>query len=159
MQQKALVVGLGASGEACTKFLLKRQWQVRATDTRSEPPALSRLSGTEGFSFVSLQEAQAQLNDCNLLVMSPGISPWHSAVTPLVRLAQSLGIVGILPRIDGVTDYADEENNIFYGTGNSVETVFLSIEKRGPDKRLSDYAKQFSWTSIYTRLGKIYDSL
>ena len=92
MQQKALVVGLGASGEACTKFLLKRQWQVRATDTRSEPPALSRLSDTEGFSFVSLQEAQAQLKDCNLLVMSPGISPWHSAVTPLVRLAQSLGI-------------------------------------------------------------------
>ena len=70
MQQKALVVGLGASGEACTKFLLKRQ----------------------GFSFVSLQEAQAQLKDCNLLVMSPGISPWHSAVTPLVRSAQSLGI-------------------------------------------------------------------
>ena len=92
MQQKALVVGLGASGEACTKFLLKRQWQVRAPDTRSEPPALSRLSDTEGFSFVSLQEAQAQLKDCNLLVMSPGISPWHSAVTPLVRSAQSLGI-------------------------------------------------------------------
>lgn len=92
MQQKALVVGLGASGEACTKFLLKRQWQVRATDTRSEPPALSRLSDTEGFSFVSLQEAQAQLKDYNLLVMSPGISPWHSAVTPLVRSAQSLGI-------------------------------------------------------------------
>lgn len=92
MQQKALVVGLGASGEACTKFLLKRQWQVRATDTRTEPPALSRLSDTEGFSFVSLQEAQAQLKDCNLLVMSPGISPWHSAVTPLVRSAQSLGI-------------------------------------------------------------------
>lgn len=92
MQQKALVVGLGASGEACTKFLLKRQWQIRATDTRSEPPALSRLSDTEGFSFVSLQEAQAQLKDCNLLVMSPGISPWHSAVTPLVRSAQSLGI-------------------------------------------------------------------
>lgn len=92
MQQKALVVGLGASGEACTKFLLKRQWQVRATDTRSEPPALSRLSDTEGFSFVSLQEAQAQLKYCNLLVMSPGISPWHSAVTPLVRSAQSLGI-------------------------------------------------------------------
>lgn len=92
MQQKALVVGLGASGEACTKFLLKRQWQVRAMDTRSEPPALSRLSDTEGFCFVSLQEAQAQLKDCNLLVMSPGISPWHSAVTPLVRSAQSLGI-------------------------------------------------------------------
>lgn len=92
MQQKALVVGLGASGEACTKFLLKRQWQVRATDTRSEPPALSRLSDTEGFCFVSLQEAQAQLKDCNLLVMSPGISPWHSAVTPLVRSAQFLGI-------------------------------------------------------------------
>ena len=92
MQQKAFVIGLGASGEACTNFLLNRQWSVYATDTRQQPPALARLAGTDGFEFVPLDEAEKSLADCSLLVMSPGISPWHSAVTPLVQKALSMGI-------------------------------------------------------------------
>ena len=91
-KQKALVVGLGASGEACTQFLLKRDWQVTATDTREQPPALGRLAGTEGFDFVKLSRAQDSLEGVSILVMSPGISPWHSAVTPLVEKARSMGI-------------------------------------------------------------------
>ena len=92
MQQKALVIGLGASGQACTNFLLKRDWLVCATDTRSQPPALSRLAGKEGFKFVALEAAEKELEDARLLVMSPGISPWHSEVTPLVQKALSMGI-------------------------------------------------------------------
>ena len=91
-KQKALVVGLGASGEACTQFLLKRDWQVTATDTREQPPALRHLAGTEGFDFVELSRAQDCLEGVSMLVMSPGISPWHSAVTPLVEKARSMGI-------------------------------------------------------------------
>ena len=92
MQKKALIIGLGASGEACAKFLLNRDWFVYATDTRKEPPALSRLSDTSGFEFMRLDDAPKALQDCALLVMSPGISPWHSAVTPLVKEALSRGI-------------------------------------------------------------------
>ena len=51
MQKKALVIGLGASGEACTRFLLKRGWTIVATDTRDQPPALARLKDTENFLF------------------------------------------------------------------------------------------------------------
>ena len=58
MQQKAFVIGLGASGEACTKFLLNRQWSGYATDTRQQPPALARLAGTDGFEVVPLDEAE-----------------------------------------------------------------------------------------------------
>lgn len=92
MQQKALVVGLGASGEACARFLLKRDWSVISTDTRQRPPALSRLNGVQGFEFCSLDEALNKLGGVEFLVMSPGISPWHSAVTPLVQKALSMGI-------------------------------------------------------------------
>lgn len=92
MQRKALVVGLGASGEACTKFLLRRQWLVAATDTRREPPALNRLVTCQDFEFIPLEHAQEALEAVSLLVMSPGISPWHSPVTPLVQKAQSMGI-------------------------------------------------------------------
>ena len=92
MKQKALVVGLGASGEACARFLLKRDWSVIATDTRQTPPALSRLQELQDFEFFCLDEALNQLDGVELLVMSPGISPWHSAVTPLVQKALSMGI-------------------------------------------------------------------
>ena len=92
MKQKALVVGLGASGEACARFLLKRDWSVIATDTRQTPPALSRLQELQDFEFFCLDEALNQLDGVELLVMSPGISPWHSTVTPLVQKALSMGI-------------------------------------------------------------------
>lgn len=92
MKQKALVVGLGASGEACARFLLKRDWSVIATDTRQTPPALSRLQELQDFEFFCLDEALNQLDGVELLVMSPGISPWHSAVTPLVQKALLMGI-------------------------------------------------------------------
>ena len=74
MQKKALVIGLGASGEACTRFLLKRGWTIVATDTRDQPPALARLKDVENFSFVKLQEAERHLEGVTLLVMSPGVS-------------------------------------------------------------------------------------
>lgn len=35
---KALVIGLGASGVACTQFLIKRGYEVIGTDTRETPP-------------------------------------------------------------------------------------------------------------------------
>ena len=92
MQKKALVIGLGASGEACTRFLLKRGWTIVATDTRDQPPALARLKDTENFSFTKLQEVEHHLEGVALLVMSPGVSPWHSPVAPLVQKALSMGI-------------------------------------------------------------------
>ena len=92
MSKKALIIGLGASGEACTKFLLKRQWTVLATDTRNEPPALERLKDCERFRFLKLDKAQSVLDEVALVVISPGISPEHSAVTPLVEAAHSKGL-------------------------------------------------------------------
>ena len=92
MHHKALVIGLGASGEACARFLFRRGWSVVATDTRKEPPGLSRLASCQNFEFISLSDAQNCLEEVSLLVMSPGISPWHSPVTPLVQKAQSMGI-------------------------------------------------------------------
>ena len=92
MSQTALVIGLGASGEACTKFLLKRHWAVVATDTRNEPPALVRLKDCDQFRFLPLEQASSALDDVALVVISPGISPEHSAVTPLVQAARSRGL-------------------------------------------------------------------
>ncbi len=89
---RVLVIGLGASGAACTKFLAKRGWEVVATDTREAPPALQSLQTLEGFSFVLLSEAQRLVETFDLVVISPGISPFYSEVTPLIQKAEQFGI-------------------------------------------------------------------
>ena len=90
--QKAIVVGLGASGEACTRFLTKRDWSVIATDTRAAPPALEKLQSLEHFEFVNLDVARDRLDEVTLVVLSPGISPFFSEVAPLVKTAHIKGI-------------------------------------------------------------------
>ena len=90
--QKTLVIGLGASGQACARFLLKRGHAVIATDTRGNPPGLAGLKGLEGFEFVSLEAALARLDEASLAVISPGISPYYSEVAPLVERAGELGL-------------------------------------------------------------------
>ena len=90
--QKAIVVGLGASGEACTRFLTKRDWSVIATDTRAAPPALEKLQSLEHFEFVNLDVARDRLDEVTLVVLSPGISPFFSEVAPLVKAAHIKGI-------------------------------------------------------------------
>lgn len=94
--QKAIVVGLGASGEACSRFLTKRGWSVIATDTREMPPALPKLQSLEHFEFVHLDVARERLDDVQMLVLSPGISPFFSEVAPLVKAAhiKSVDVVG-----------------------------------------------------------------
>lgn len=92
MEKKALIVGLGASGEACARFLLRRHWTVIATDTREAPPALSKLQGVDHFSFCPFAQAAEALEGASILVLSPGISPFHSPVAPLVEQARKDGV-------------------------------------------------------------------
>lgn len=91
-QNKAMVIGLGASGEACAKFLLKRGYEVVATDTRAAPPGLARLAGESGFSFVGLERAREALTGVLFAMISPGISPYFSPAAPLCGELKRKGI-------------------------------------------------------------------
>ena len=130
--QKAIVVGLGASGEACTRFLTKRGWSVIATDTREAPPALQKLQSLEHFEFVKLDAARERLDDVQLLVLSPGISPFFSEVAPLVKAAQikSVDVVGEielfareLAHLKATTGYEPKLIGITGTNGKTTTTV------------------------------------
>ena len=90
--KKVMIVGLGASGEACARFLLKRDYEVIATDTRENPPKLALLKDLPGFCFVPMSQAKEALYEAQALIMSPGISPFFSEAAPLVMQAQGAGI-------------------------------------------------------------------
>lgn len=85
---KALVVGLGDTGAACVRWLMERDAQVRATDTRDEPPHAQRIR--EAFPEVSLRLGgfdRADFEWADLIVASPGIA----MATPELQWARQAG--------------------------------------------------------------------
>ncbi len=80
----ALVVGLGATGLSCLRYLRKQGYDVECVDTRDNPPELQTLSRQYPEVKVSLgafsQEIFVQhLEKNSLIVKSPGVAPLGSA--------------------------------------------------------------------------------
>ena len=71
--------------------------------------------------------------------------------------AQSLGTVSILPRISGISDYADEQENLFYTDTDSCISLFDHAEKRKKSDALVLFSSQFEWSKIYDQLKKLYE--
>ena len=73
--------------------------------------------------------------------------------------AQSLGVVSILPKISGITDYACEKENLFYSGFSDLTALFQKLNKRTSCSLLKDYSKKFEWKNIYSELSKLYEGL
>ena len=85
---KALVVGLGDTGAACVRWLMERDAQVRATDSRPEPPHAQRIR--EAFPEVALRLGgfdRADFEWADLIVASPGVA----LATPELQWALEAG--------------------------------------------------------------------
>lgn len=94
--QKALVIGLGASGRAALHYLHERGWRTSAADTRQEPPALGDARGwiSDEVRFGGLPIEM--LEGASLLVISPGVSPHFGIASGIVEEAErkSIPVVG-----------------------------------------------------------------
>lgn len=73
--------------------------------------------------------------------------------------SQALGITSIIPKIPGITDYSDPENNIFYSNNDELFNIFDNLKKESICKNLVEYAKKFEWSNIYQLLDTFYSSL
>lgn len=92
----AVVLGAGASGAACARFLLSRGWSVTVADTRNDPPVAELRRIAEGnpslqLAFGGMPESLVT-DETELLVISPGLSPFYSSAAPLVHKADEQGI-------------------------------------------------------------------
>ena len=88
-QQHYLVVGLGATGLSCVRFLRARGLAVSVVDSRAEPPGLDVLR--HDYPEVELTTgpfAAEQLCAADTLVMSPGVP----LATPAVQAAIEAGV-------------------------------------------------------------------
>jgi UDP-N-acetylmuramoylalanine--D-glutamate ligase len=70
----AVIVGLGATGLSCARYLHARGWRLAVTDTRTAPPQLAALQGLDARIPVRLGGLdEALLTDAVCVVASPGV--------------------------------------------------------------------------------------
>jgi len=87
-----LVLGLGESGLAVTRWCLRRGARVRVADTRVAPPSLAELRRITDVEFIAGPFDKALLQDIDLLVLSPGLSGGLMVV--LEARARGMAVVG-----------------------------------------------------------------
>lgn len=136
MQQlKALVIGLGASGMTAVRYLAANGWTVNVLDTREAPPNLKVLSAElPQVKFFGGHPETYELTDESLMVLSPGISPYFSAISDLVSKAKEKGVDVIgeielfarhLTKLKKETGYSPKVIGIT-GTNGKTTTTMLS---------------------------------
>lgn len=96
-----LVAGLGATGLAAIRWLLRHQVRVRVVDSRSAPAGLDGMQHLPDHESIDLHLGcavwdAALLEDVHTVVISPGLSPLVPPLAGLLRLARDrqLDIVG-----------------------------------------------------------------
>lgn len=91
--ERALVVGLGATGLSCARYLLRQGYRVTVVDSRSEPPMLAELNKlSEPVHCVTGGWEPKLFEDPGLLVMSPGVSLREPVIARAA--AQGVPVVG-----------------------------------------------------------------
>lgn len=111
--KKAIVVGLGASGDAAARLLLSRGYAVVATDSRAIAPAVP------GVELVLGGHAGVDFNGADLIVVSPGV-----ANLPVLRDAERRG-VRIVGELELASWYVDADIIAIGGTNGKSTTTEL----------------------------------
>ncbi len=101
----ALVIGLGESGHACARWLLRKGAQVTVIDTRDKPPMAQKLAQDAQVIAGAKERLQIHcavtapfesrwLESVDFLVPSPGLSPHAKHQGPAAKLMQAAATQG-----------------------------------------------------------------
>src|SRR5512134_2356743 len=93
MTKRALVLGLGDSGLAIARWLARQGWALRVADTRDAPPQIAALHAElPEAAFHPGTFAPNLQDDVGLVAISPGLSPTHASVAPLLKAVRARGL-------------------------------------------------------------------
>jgi len=118
---RAVIAGLGKTGQSVARHLLAQGWQIAATDTRAEPPGLAELQAMAPGARVATGGLDASLlQDADLVVASPGLSQGD----PFFVAARTLGV----PVIGDVELFARSVKGRVVGiTGTNGKSTVTSL--------------------------------
>jgi UDP-N-acetylmuramoylalanine--D-glutamate ligase len=93
MAQRAVVAGLGKTGQSVIRHLVARGWDVTGIDTRDDPPGLAALRAAfPGLQLITGGLDQGLLADVAMVVASPGL-PQEDPFFVAAR-AQGVEVIG-----------------------------------------------------------------
>jgi UDP-N-acetylmuramoylalanine--D-glutamate ligase len=93
--KKILIVGLGRTGVALAKFLVKYEAQVTVTDHKSKPELSAQLEQLDGYSTIKFElgsHSPKTFLSQDLVILSPGVAP-HLKIFEYAR-QQGIKITG-----------------------------------------------------------------
>jgi UDP-N-acetylmuramoylalanine--D-glutamate ligase len=140
---RALVLGLGESGLAIARWLVREGWSVRVADTRAEPPQLQTLQAEmPHVEFIAGAFAATLLDGIELVAISPGLSPHHAPARPLLEAARARKIEAVgeielfaraLARLRETREYKPDIVGVTGTNGKTTTTRIagLLIERAG----------------------------
>lgn len=124
VQLKNVVIGLGATGLSCVRYLKRRGASVSVADSRENPPGLSQLQ--QEFPDVSVHLGgfpEKLLNEADRLIVSPGVA----ISTPLIakqaeRGAEIIGDIELFSR--------EAPHDVLAITGSNGKTTVTTLMGR-----------------------------
>jgi UDP-N-acetylmuramoylalanine--D-glutamate ligase len=99
--QHALVLGLGESGLAACRWLLRRGARVTVVDTRETPPAMHQVRGLGGDDRLTIHTAATAplaaswVDGVTMVIPSPGLSPHREQQSPIADVLDAAHQRGI----------------------------------------------------------------
>ncbi len=132
--QRVLIVGLGATGLSCARFLIAQGVEVTVTDSRVNPPGLDVLqqefSGTAV--FVGGFEADV-FERADVMLLSPGVSLYEPLVAEArARGAEILGDVELFARLVSAPVIAITGSN-----GKSTVTTLVGVMAQAAGRQVA----------------------
>lgn len=133
-RQRVLIVGLGATGLSCARFLAAQGVEVAITDSRANPPGLDVLQKElpDTAVFVGGFETSA-FERADVLLLSPGVSLREPLVAEArARGAEVLGDVELFARLVNVPVIAITGSN-----GKSTVTTLVGAMARAAGRKVA----------------------
>lgn len=128
-------------------FIGQPKWFKEKASQYQNAIVYPRLKDDEYFSVI---------DDCDYNFLPVTFATANNALLE----AQFLGVVSILPVIEGIEDYsAPAPLNKFYNNREELFRLFSSIEKTEKSPLIVEYCQRFSWDNVYNKLNDFYKTL
>ena len=164
--QQVLVLGLGESGLAMARWCARQGAIVSVWDSRQSPPQLAALR--EALPAVDVRSGELTtdaLQDTQLVLKSPGLSPHDARIAPLLQAAHERAVpvageidlfVQALEQLRSERDYAPQVLAVTGTNGKTTTTALtaLLVERAG---RSAVAAGNISPTMLDTLMQRLDD--
>lgn len=121
--------------------------------TKAQKEVLAGLANVKAYPHINDDEYYSLLDACDYNFLPLTFATANNALLE----AQSLGVVSILPDIDGIVDYASKDYNLFYKNGEGAVELFKGLKKRDKSAEIMEFSKGFEWSNIYARMDALYE--